>query len=100
MTRLPHNGKHGSRGPGWLSRFPFEVLEFPGNRKRLKESTVHYGMNRRNAEKAAIKIGATVSPLRRTGEKECVFPSGRRVRINARQKGASRNFIAAILSEM
>lgn len=66
----------------------------------LKRPKVHHGMNRRDAERVARKIGATVSPLRRTGEKECVFPSGRRVRLNARRKDAPRSLVAAILSEI
>ena len=61
---------------------------------------MHYGMNRKQAEKAALENGATVSPLRRTGETEFIFPSGQRVKINARRKDAPRSLVKALLYEM
>ena len=84
---------------GGCQVFRLELLTSRAIGAGLKRPKVHHGMNRRDAEKVAIMIGATVSPLRRTGEKECVFSSGRRVRINARRKGAPRSLVAAILSE-
>lgn len=65
----------------------------------MREIKVHQGMGRKQAEKVARRIGAVVLPVRRTGETKFVFPSGRRLKINARRKDASLAVVQAILDE-
>ncbi len=66
----------------------------------MKREQVHYGMNQMQAQKVARKRGAVVTPVRKTGETDVIFPSGRRVRTNARRKDSTRALIKALLDEI
>jgi len=65
----------------------------------VKKDLIHYGMNQKQAHKAARKRGAVVTPVRRTGEIDVIFPSGRRVRTSARRKDSTRAYIKALRDE-
>ena len=93
------NGGHCKRGPGWLPCFRSVCLTRPGNRKAVRAIKVHQGMDRKQAEKVARRIGAVVLPVRRSGETKFIFPSGRRLKANARRKDASLALVKAILDE-
>jgi hypothetical protein len=66
----------------------------------IKGNDVHYGMSRRQAEKAARKMGVAVSAARKTGETKFVFADGRQMKTNARRKDASKAIVKALLDEM